>query len=120
MTALSRLPRRRASFGEIRLDPGCGKFAGPGFSMRLDLFLKISRLCLRRTVAQQLCEAGLVFLNGKPAKSSSTVKVGDEMSLRRRDRVLHVRILALPDKRQTSRSEAGSFYEVVSEEQVNP
>lgn len=84
--------------------------------MRLDLFLKSSRLCLRRTVAQQLCDAGLVSVNDKPAKSSTTVQAGNELSIRRRDCVLRVRIVALPTSRQTSRSEANNLYEILGEE----
>lgn len=79
--------------------------------MRLDLFLKSSRLCQRRTLAQKLCEAGLVSINGKVAKPATTVKVGDELSLRRGERVTNVRVLALPSGRQTSRSDASSLYE---------
>jgi ribosomal 50S subunit-recycling heat shock protein len=83
--------------------------------MRLDLFLKSSRLCARRTVAQELCEANLVSVNGNPGKSSTTVKSGDEIAIRRRDRVTTVRVLSLPTSRQTSRSEAATLYEIVSE-----
>ena len=86
--------------------------------MRLDLFLKASRLCLRRTVAQKMCEAGLVLVNGNIAKTATTVKPGDELLLRRGERETRVRITALPSSRQTSRSEAGSLYEVVSEGNV--
>ncbi len=81
--------------------------------MRLDLFLKSSRLCLRRTVAQEMCEAGLVLVNGSVAKSAITVKPGDELSLRRRERVTRIRILSLPAARQTSRSDASSLYEII-------
>ena len=87
--------------------------------MRLDLFLKASRLCLRRTVAQKLCDAGLVTLNGKSAKPSSTVKQGDEITLRRGDRLLQVRVLSLPTSRQTSRVEAARLYEIVWEQVAN-
>ena len=45
--------------------------------MRIDLFLKLSRLCQRRTVAQELCDAGLVKLNGHPVKSAHSIKPGD-------------------------------------------
>lgn len=81
--------------------------------MRLDLFLKSSRLCLRRTVAQKMCEAGLVQVNGSVAKSATTVKPGDELSLRRREQVTRIRILSLPAARQTSRSDASSLYEII-------
>jgi ribosomal 50S subunit-recycling heat shock protein len=83
--------------------------------MRLDLFLKASRLILRRTVAQQLCDAGLVSINGAPAKSSRAVHVGDEISVRRRNHLLTARVLAVPATRQTSRSDASSLYEILSD-----
>lgn len=83
--------------------------------MRLDLFLKSSRLCLRRTVAQKMCDAGLVSVNGKVAKAATTVKTGDELSLRRRERITTIRVLALPAARQTSRGEATSLYEIIGE-----
>jgi len=83
--------------------------------MRLDLFLKASRLCLRRSVAQALCEAGAVLVNGAAAKSSRSVHVGDEISLRRRNRLLTIRVLSLPLTRQTSRHDAPDLYEIVSD-----
>ena len=83
--------------------------------MRLDLFLKASRLTLRRTVAQALCEAGAVSVNNVPAKSSRSVQVGDEIALRRRHQLLTVRVLALPATRQTSRNDASSLYEILSD-----
>ncbi len=45
--------------------------------MRLDKFLKVSRLIKRRTVANEACDAGRVTINGKPAKASASVKAGD-------------------------------------------
>ena len=86
--------------------------------MRLDLFLKSSRLCLRRTLAQKVCEAGLVLVNGKVAKPATPVKAGDELSVRRRSLITRVRVLALPAARQTSRSDATSLYEVIDETEV--
>ena len=83
--------------------------------MRLDLFLKASRLCPRRTVAQELCEAGGVTVNGAQAKPARAVHVGDEISLRRRNRLLTVRITALPAAKQTSRSESSTLYEIISD-----
>jgi ribosomal 50S subunit-recycling heat shock protein len=87
--------------------------------MRLDLFLKASRLVLRRTVAQALCDAGAVLVNGVPAKSSRGVQVGDEIALRRRRQLLIVRVLALPATRQTSRSDAPGLYEILSDVAVS-
>lgn len=86
--------------------------------MRLDLFLKASRLCARRTVAQNICEAGRISVNGKTAKSSHGVKVGDEITITRRDRITTVRVLSLPTTRQTSRKESTTLYELLSEEPV--
>jgi ribosomal 50S subunit-recycling heat shock protein len=86
--------------------------------MRLDLYLKASRLCLRRTVAQQLCEAGQVWVGGVQAKSSRAVQVGDEIALRRRNRLLTLRVLAVPASRQTSRADASSLYEILSDREI--
>jgi ribosomal 50S subunit-recycling heat shock protein len=83
--------------------------------MRLDLFLKASRLASRRSAAQELCAAGAVTVNGTHAKSSRTVQVGDMIELRRRNRLLEIRVLALPATRQTSKSEAPTLYEIVSD-----
>ena len=87
--------------------------------MRLDLFLRASRLVLRRTVAQELCEAGAVSVNGAPARASRAVREGDEITVRRRTRALTVRVLTLPQAKQVSRTDATSLYEVVSDINVN-
>jgi len=86
--------------------------------MRLDLFLKASRLCSRRTIAQRICEAGSVSLNGSVAKSSHAVKEGDELTLTGRDKIIQVRVLSIPTSRQTSRKDANALYELLSEESV--
>ena len=49
--------------------------------MRLDKFLKVSRLIKRRTVANEACDAGRVLVNGKPAKASLSVKTGDVIEI---------------------------------------
>lgn len=85
------------------------------FSMRLDQFLRASRLVLRRTIAQELCEAGAVLVNGTPARSARTVRAGDEITLRRRGHLLTVRVIAVPAVRQTSKSEAATLYEILSD-----
>lgn len=84
--------------------------------MRLDLFLKASRLCSRRTIAQKICEAGRVSVNGSFAKSSHAVKPGDQIVIGRHDKLTTVRVLSVPSARQTSRKDAGALFEVVSEE----
>lgn len=86
--------------------------------MRLDLFLKLTRLCPRRSVAQQLCDAGIVFLNGRPAKSSHAVKPADEIVIRRREHEITVRVLSVPAVRNIPRREASSLIEVISEREL--
>jgi ribosomal 50S subunit-recycling heat shock protein len=87
--------------------------------MRLDQFLRASRLVPRRTVAQELCEAGAVSVNGAAARSSRTVREGDEIILRRRASVLTVRLLTVPQTKQVSRADAPSLYEIVSDVRVS-
>ena len=58
--------------------------------MRLDKYLKVSRLIKRRTVANEACDNGLVTVNGKPARASYDVKVGDQISLRFGQRIVTV------------------------------
>lgn len=87
--------------------------------MRLDLFLRASRLVLRRTIAQELCEAGAVSVNGAAVRASRAVREGDEITIRRRGRVLTVRVQMLPQAKQVSRHDAPSLYEIVSDIIVN-
>jgi ribosomal 50S subunit-recycling heat shock protein len=87
--------------------------------MRLDLFLRASRLVPRRTVAQELCEAGAVLVGGAAARASRTVREGDEITVRRRDRALTVRVRTLPQTKQVSRADAPSLYEIVSDIRLN-
>jgi ribosomal 50S subunit-recycling heat shock protein len=86
--------------------------------MRLDVFLKASRLCPRRTIAQKLCDAGLVSLNGTPAKSAHHVKLADEIIIRRRDKITTLRVVSVPQRNQVSKEEARGLYELLSEESV--
>jgi ribosomal 50S subunit-recycling heat shock protein len=87
-----------------------------GSKVRLDLFLKASRLCSRRSFAQKLCDAGGVSVNGARAKPAHAVKIGDEISIRRHDKLTLLRILSVPSTRQTSRKDAVSLYEVIKQE----
>ena len=84
--------------------------------MRLDLFLKSSRIILRRTLAQEFCDANLVKINGVIAKSSREVKVNDEIEIKRSQKLFKYRVLQVPAKKQVSRTDAANLYEVVSEE----
>jgi len=84
--------------------------------MRLDLFLKASRLIARRTLAQKFCDAGLVKINDSAAKSSREVKTGDEIAVKRGNRLTKIKVLQVPDKKQTSKQDAANLYEIVSEQ----
>jgi ribosomal 50S subunit-recycling heat shock protein len=86
--------------------------------MRLDLFLKVSRLVPRRSLAQEFCDAGVVSVNGTTAKSSKEVKADDEIEIRRRNRVTKAVILHLPEKRQVSKAGSGELYRIISDEMV--
>ncbi|MBA3692985.1 MAG: RNA-binding S4 domain-containing protein [Acidobacteria bacterium] len=84
--------------------------------MRLDLFLKASRLIIRRSLAQKFCDAGMVKVNDLTAKSSREVKPDDEIEIKKHNRLTKVKVLQVPDKKQVSRSDAANLYEIVSEE----
>jgi len=88
--------------------------------MRLDLFLKLSRLCPRRSIAQQLCDAGFVLLNGRVAKSAHAVKANDVITIRHRHRETTARVISVPPVRNVSRREASSIVEVVAERDLPP
>lgn len=61
--------------------------------MRLDKFLKVSRLIKRRTIANEACDAGRVMINGKPAKASQTVKAGDIIEIGFGSKAVKVEVL---------------------------
>lgn len=81
--------------------------------MRLDKYLKVSRLIKRRTVAQEAASASRVSVNGKVVKPAYAVKVGDLISIRFGTSELTVRVLNTNEK--AKKEEAGLMYEVVSE-----
>lgn len=80
--------------------------------MRLDKFLKVSRLIKRRTVANEACDAGRVTINGKPAKASTNVKVGDVIEIAFGTKNVKVRVLDIQDT--TKKDEAKDVFEYVS------
>lgn len=81
--------------------------------MRLDLFLKTSRLAIRRSVAQSLCSEGLITVNDVVARSSKEVKEGDiiVMSLPNIERT--IKISRIPKTKQVSKNTAPDLYEIV-------
>ncbi len=70
--------------------------------MRLDKYLKVSRLIKRRTIANEACDAGRVLINDKPAKASANVKVGDVISISFGNKEVRVEVL---DVTETVRKE---------------
>ena len=88
--------------------------------MRLDLFLKLSRVCPRRSIAQKLCDAGFVLLNGWPVKPAHVVKAGDIIAVRRPDRETELRVLTVPGARNVSKRDSKDLIEVLSEKLFEP
>ena len=80
--------------------------------MRLDKYLKVSRIIKRRTVANEACDAAHVTVNGRPAKASYDVKEGDVLEITFDQRVLKVRVVSV--KEFTSKAEASELYEVIN------
>ncbi|WP_461214623.1 RNA-binding S4 domain-containing protein [Lacticaseibacillus sp. GG6-2] len=81
--------------------------------MRLDKFLKVSRIIKRRTVAKEIADKGRITINDKPAKSSSDVAVGDVLVIVFGNKTLTVKVDALVES--TKKEDAGPMYSVVSE-----
>ncbi|MBE6635276.1 MAG: RNA-binding S4 domain-containing protein [Ruminococcaceae bacterium] len=81
--------------------------------MRLDKYLKVSRLIKRRTVANDACDTDRITVNGKTAKASYNVKVGDLITVAFGAKSVTVRVLEI--KETTKKSESVGMYEVVSE-----
>ncbi|NLK01102.1 MAG: RNA-binding S4 domain-containing protein [Clostridia bacterium] len=79
--------------------------------MRLDKFLKVSRIVKRRTVAKEICDAGRVKINERPAKAAASVQVGDIISLLRGSKLMQFEILELPERVDASR--AKEIYRVI-------
>ena len=81
--------------------------------MTLDKSRKLSRLIKRRTVANEACDAGRVFVNGKPARASYDVKVGDLLELQLGERVLKAEVLSVTE--YAKKEEAASLYRMLEE-----
>ncbi|PWJ68886.1 ribosomal 50S subunit-recycling heat shock protein [Ruminococcaceae bacterium R-25] len=79
--------------------------------MRLDKFLKLSRVIKRRTVANDVCQAGRVTVNGKPAKPSVKLKVGDVVTILFGSGEVKFKVLSLQET--VRKEEAASMYELL-------
>jgi ribosomal 50S subunit-recycling heat shock protein len=84
--------------------------------VRLDKYLKVARLVKRRTLAQELCNGGHVTKNGRPAKPSTRVEVGDVLEIRFGPKTVIVEVLALADS--ADKKTAGFLYRRLSGEDL--
>ena len=80
--------------------------------MRLDKYLKVSRIIKRRTVANDACDLGRVMINGKTAKPSSEVKIGDVLDIRLGSGTICVKVLSIQE--HALKSDANLMYEVIN------
>lgn len=81
--------------------------------MRLDKYLKVSRIIKRRSVAAQACDDGRAEINGRPAKPAAQLKVGDIVTLHFGDKTFTFRVLSLQES--VKKEDACSMYEVTDE-----
>ena len=80
--------------------------------MRIDKFLKVSRILKRRTVAQEACSAGKVMVNGRQAKPSYEIKEGDVVEILYNTGTLKFRVLAV--KEVVKKDDAQNLYEIIA------
>ncbi|MFG6117396.1 Ribosomal 50S subunit-recycling heat shock protein, contains S4 domain [Thalassobacillus cyri] len=85
--------------------------------MRLDKFLKISRLIKRRTLAKEVADQGRITVNGNQAKAATNIQVGDELVIQFGQKVLTLEVKNL--RENVKKDEATTLYEIVKEEAVH-
>ncbi|SDQ04235.1 Ribosomal 50S subunit-recycling heat shock protein, contains S4 domain [Virgibacillus subterraneus] len=85
--------------------------------LRLDKFLKVTRLIKRRTMAKEVADQGRITINGNKAKASSIVSVGDELVIKFGQKLVTLEVNAL--KEAVKKDEAEMLYKVIKEEKVN-
>lgn len=78
--------------------------------MRIDKFLKVSRIIKRRTIANEACDRGRVLINGKTAKASSEVKTGDILEISIGEKTIKVRVIKT-DLKTSSKADAPLMYQ---------
>lgn len=84
--------------------------------MRLDKFLKVSRLIKRRTVAKEVCDKGRVAVNGQIAKAGTNIKEGDEIAIQFGQKLVVVQVNSVQET--VKKEDADSMYTVVREEKM--
>ncbi len=85
-----------------------------GKIMRLDKFLKVSRIIKRRAVANQACDNAKVLVNNKTAKAGLNLKVGDVIEIKFGNKILKIEVLSLTET--VGKKNAASMYKIISEE----
>ena len=85
--------------------------------MRLDKFLKVSRIIKRRSVAKEVADQGRIKINGKESKASADVKVGDTLEIRFGQKVLTAKVEKLVET--TKKDEAAGMYIIIGEERIS-
>jgi len=81
--------------------------------MRLDKYLKVSRLIKRRTLAKEVCDQGRIEINERPAKASRNVKIGDQLAIRFGQKIVVVKVEDI--KENPRKEEAASLYSLIGE-----
>ncbi|WP_332650586.1 RNA-binding S4 domain-containing protein [Lysinibacillus sp. 54212] len=84
--------------------------------MRIDKFLKVSRLIKRRTLAKEVAVQGRITINGKVAKASSTVKVGDELAIRFGQKIVTASVEEI--RENVRKEEATNMFKIIKEERL--
>ncbi|EMC31142.1 RNA-binding S4 domain-containing protein [Streptococcus mutans] len=85
--------------------------------MRLDKYLKVSRIIKRRSVAKEVADRGRIKVNGILAKSSTDLKINDTIEIRFGNKLLTVRVLEMKDS--TKKGDAVKMYEIISETRID-
>ena len=89
-----------------------------GDIMRLDKFLKVSRIIKRRTVSKDIISFGQVSINNKKAKPATAVEIGDKITLQLGNRLITIEVLSLNEK--IKKEEAINLYKIIEEKEINP
>lgn len=84
--------------------------------MRLDKYLKVSRIIKRRPIAKEVADKGRIKVNGILAKSSADLKINDEIEIRFGNKILLVRVLEMKDS--TKKEDAAKMYDIIKETKV--
>lgn len=87
--------------------------------MRVDVFLKQTRLVKRRSLAKELCEEGAVSINGHVVRAGREINPGDELTLSLRNRKLEVEVVDVPT-RPPSIAHASDFYRIIRDQHIEP